>query len=127
VRVVHSGPVGADLFAIGCRSDGAGRDDGVDATVTSRGTVATSRPPSAHSASWSPSTHSAGTAGIVLETGIGVGESAGARRIAAVKCGIAAQPSTQHQIVGGGQRQEDFGCDDQHLQVEGPSSTQAVR
>jgi len=78
VRVVHSGAVSAGLFAIGCRSHGTGRDDRVDATVTSRGTVATPRPSSTHSASWSSATHSAGTTGIVLETGIGVGESAGA-------------------------------------------------
>ena len=67
MRIVHSGAV--DLFAIGCRSDGTGRYDGVDAAVTGGGTVATSRSP--------PTRYPAGTTRVVLETGIGVRESTG--------------------------------------------------
>lgn len=89
MRIVHSGTVGAGLFAIRCRSYRAGRNDGIDTAITRRRTVAASGTSTTHSASWSSATHSAGSAGVVLETGIGVRESAGTRRIATVKRGIA--------------------------------------
>ena len=119
MRIVDSGAaVGALLFAVGRRAHGtAARDGAVEAGLARRRPVAASRSATADSG---PVTR------VVLETRVGIGQSPGAGRVATVEGGITAQTSADHQVVGGGDCQQDLAKDDQHLQVKSPASAQGV-